>query len=57
MAQMTCFAKVRASGQDKRLAHALPFREGTTQNREPLRQSGLGPPHSPITDSSLPRLD
>ena len=33
--QNPCFANVRASGQDKNHAHALPSREGVTQHREP----------------------
>lgn len=32
----------QASGQKRSHAHALPFREGATQHREPICQSGLG---------------
>lgn len=52
---MTCFAKVRASGQDRRLAHARPFREGATQHREPLRQSGIG--HAPLYPACLESIN
>ena len=36
-AEKLLWQEVRASGQDKSHAHALPFREGATQHRELLR--------------------
>lgn len=54
---MTCLVDVRASGQDRRLAHALPFREGATQHREPLRQSGKGPTPQSATAPSHVWID
>jgi len=39
---VTCFADVRASGQDRTHPHALSFRKGATQQAEKSPPSGKG---------------